>query len=134
MPVDHPNLEILGFTVNYDDGTTYEVPVKGTESIEIRIPEDTTYQMTIQFKVKQKNLVGLKYKQEVWAYGMVVRCREVDIGDEFLPSDTPYLVTFAKDTTPKGMMLRGDYNCTSTYYAEDGELFQSPWKLSVTKK
>ena len=134
MSIDHPNLEILSFTVNYEDGTTYEVQVKGVESIEFKIPEDTTYQMTIHFKVKGRTLQDLKYKQEVKAYGMIVRKREVDIGPEFEPSENTYDVTFAKDTTPKGMMLRGDYNCTSTYYANGEELFLSPWKLSVTKK
>lgn len=134
MSVNHPNLEIVKFTVNYENGTSFDVPVKGVESIVFEIPEDTTYQMTIHFKVKEKTLQNLKYKQEVNAFGMVVRRREVDIGDEFVPSDTPYTVTFDKDTTPKGMMLRGDYSCISTYFAEGEELFKSPWKLTITKQ
>ncbi|OBA19138.1 E set domain-containing protein [Metschnikowia bicuspidata var. bicuspidata NRRL YB-4993] len=134
MSVSHPNLEILGFTVNYEDGTKNEIPVKGSKSIEFKIPEDTTYQTTIHFLVKEKTLNKLKYKQEVKAFGMVVRSREVFVGEQFAPRDTPYDVTFDKDCTPKGMILRGEYNCVSTYYADGEVLFQSPWKLNVTKK
>lgn len=134
MSVDHPNLEILSFTVSYEDGTSYEVPVKGTKSIDLKIPEDTTYQMTIHFRVKEITLSNLKYTQEVKALGIVVRRRDVEIGAEFAPRDEPYDVTFEKDTTPKGMMLRGNYNCVSTYYANDEVLFEAPWKLAVTRK
>lgn len=134
MGVQHPNLEVLKFVVKYDDGTSYEVDVKDNDNIHFKIPEGTTYQMTIHFLVKEKTLTKLSYKQEVRKYSMVVRTRTVDIGDEFVVLETPYTVSFEKDTTPLGMMLRGDYDCVSTYYADGETLFQVPWKLSVTKK
>lgn len=128
------NLEVLKFTVNYEDGTSFDVQVKGNDAIHILIPEATTYHMTIHFAVKGKTLTKLKYKQEVKKFSMTVRTRELSIGDEFAPLDEPYSVSFDKDTTPSGMMLRGDFDCLLTYYANDEQLYQVPWKLTVTKK
>lgn len=134
MGVEHSNLEILKFTVNLEDGTTYDVQVKGNDDVKVEIPENTEYQMTIHFLVKEAELKDLSYKQSIKKFGIVMKTKTVEVGPEFQPREEPYLVTFAKDVTPGGMMTRGDFACTSTYTANGEVLFEAHWTLLITQK
>lgn len=133
MPSPHPHFQVIKFVVSYEDGTSQEVQVMDNNDICFVIPEHTVYQMTIHFYIRDQPMKKLRYKQDVRKFSMTVRSREVEIGDEFVPQEEPYAVSFEKDKTPGGMMLRGDYDCESTYWAGDEVLFKIPWKLSVTK-
>lgn len=134
MGVNHPDIEVLKFTLNVVGKEPEDVQVKGNDDIHFNIPEGTEYHMTIHFIVKTRVLKDLQYKQEVKKAGFVVRSREVKIGPEFEPREEPYVVDFEKDTTPSGFMYRGSFNCTSTYRANDEVLFSLDWTLTVSKK
>lgn len=133
MGVDHPDLEIIKFTVKLADGTTLDVQVAGNPEVVVEIPEHTEYEMTIVFRVKTRTLTNLKYKQEFKMMGVVAKTKVREIGPEFEPRDEPYSKTFEKDRTPGGMMMRGKFDCTLTYLANGEELFRVPWVLNITK-
>ncbi|KAK6462314.1 immunoglobulin E-set [Scheffersomyces coipomensis] len=135
MPnVAHPDLQIIKFVVNVDGQEPSEVQVEGAEDIIFNIPESSKYYTTIHFKVKNRELKNVKYKQVVRKAGLVIKQRELDLGPEFQPSDEVYTTDFPEDTTPGGFFIRGTYPSTSTYYADDEELFTSDWTLTITKK
>lgn len=134
MPPVHPDLEVLYFTVNVEGRDPVKVDVLGKEDILFQIPESSTYSMTVHFKVKNRALNKLGYKQVVKRHGITIRARDLEIGD-FEPSeDTVYEKSFPEDTTPGGFLVRGVYNATSTYYAGEEELMVVPWSLEITKK
>lgn len=132
MPL-HPDIEVLKYTLNVAGRDPVDVQVAGNDDIRFEIPEGTEYNMTIHFLVKNNTLKDLEYKQEIKKVGFVVKTREVKIGPEFTPSDEPYVVDFEKDTTPKGFMYRGTFDCTSTYRANGEVLFSQDWTLTVSK-
>ncbi|QWU86152.1 hypothetical protein CA3LBN_000370 [Candidozyma haemuli] len=134
MGKHHDDLDIIKFIVNFEDGSSREVPVADVDEVIVSIPEGTTYQMSIVFKVSNRTLKGLKYKQVVKKGGIPLKTRELYIGDEFAPSEEYHTKQFEKDTTPSGFLYRGKFPSTSTYFAGDEELFTSDWTLEVTKK
>lgn len=134
MGKHHDDLDIIKFIVNFEDGSLREVPVADVDEVIVSIPEGTTYQMSIVFKVSNRTLKGLKYKQVVKKGGIPLKTRELYIGDEFAPSEEYHTKQFEKDTTPSGFLYRGKFPSTSTYFAGDEELFTSDWTLEVTKK
>uniref|UniRef100_A0A0L0NQQ6 Uncharacterized protein n=1 Tax=Candidozyma auris TaxID=498019 RepID=A0A0L0NQQ6_CANAR len=132
MGKHHNDLDIIKFIVDFEDGSQKEVPVASVDEVVVLIPEGTTYQMTIVFKVENRTLKNLKYKQVVKKGGIPLKNKELYIGDEYAPGE--HSKQFEKDTTPSGFLYRGTFPSTSTYYAGDEELFTSPWTLEVTKK
>ncbi|ODQ78056.1 hypothetical protein BABINDRAFT_163086 [Babjeviella inositovora NRRL Y-12698] len=136
----HPDFEIVGVYVNvegkepiFHDRTIVPLP-----ALHFQIPEKSKYFLTLKFKVKNRTLKDLKYKQVVKAAGITVKSRECAIGPEFAPieesDDTVYTAEFPEDVTPGGFMIRGKYNASSTYYAGDEALLEGPWTLEITKK
>lgn len=136
MPLaKHPDLEILKFVANIEGREPLEVIVKGADKIDIKIPENSKYSMTVFFHVKNRTLKNLKYIQVIKKAGVTVKQRELEIGEEFEPSEEKvYSKTFPEDTTPGGFLFRGLYPATSTYYAGDEELMVVDWQLEITKK
>lgn len=134
MVVQHKDLVINKFIVTYEDGKTEEVQVEGVDLVVVKIPEGTVYQMTIEFFVKNRTLNKLRYKQEFKKGGIVLKTKNLYVGDSFEPTEEPHRVTFEKDTSPSGFLFRGSFPATSTYYADDEELFVSPWTLEISKK
>lgn len=132
MAVEHPNLEIIKFVVTLGDGTVNEVPVKGNDDIHFIIPADTDFQTTIHFRVKEKKLVKLEYKQQMKKFGITVHRVDNYVGDEFEPREEEYVVPFKTDHSPLGMMAKGSFTCSSTYYADGELLFDSPWRLTIS--
>lgn len=128
----HPNLEIIKFVVTLGDGTVNEVQVKDNDDIHFFIPADTDFQNTIHFKVKGTKLTKLMYKQQMKKFGVTVKTKENYIGDEFEPLEEEYVVAFPTDHSPLGMLSKGEFACTSTYYAGDEVLMEAPWKLTIT--
>lgn len=134
MAASHPDLQIVKFTVNVEDGETYDVQVEGVDEVQCSIPESSTYTMTIVFRVLNRTLYDLKYRQDIKKGGFTIKTRNNFVGAEFAPQEEPHVVTFAPDTTPGGFMFRGAFPSVSTYYAGDEELFASDWTLSIVKK
>lgn len=134
MVQQHEDLVIEKFIVNYADGKKEEVQVEGQDEVIVKITEGAKYQMTIVFTVKNRTLKKLRYKQEFKKGGIVLKTKNLYVGDEFEPSDTPHQVTFEQDTAPSGFLFRGSFPATSTYYVEDEELFVLPWTLEISKK
>lgn len=130
----HPDLEIIQFTVNIEGREPTVVQVAGADSIDFKIPESSKYSMTVHFKVKNRTLNDLKYKQVVKRHGITFKQRELAIGDSFEPSEEIYTKTFEEDSTPGGFLIRGTYPATSTYFAGSEELFTAEWSLEITKK
>lgn len=136
MPLaTHPDLQIIKFVVHVEGEEPVEVPVDGADSIEFKIPESSNYYTTVYFKVKNRTLKDLKYKQIVKRHGITFKQHEYEIGPSYEPSEeTVYSKDFAKDTTPGGFLVRATYPCTSTYYADGEELYTAEWTLEITKK
>lgn len=129
---EHENLEIIKFVVTLGDGTVNEVPVKGSDDIHFIIPADTDYQTTIHFRVKKSKIVKLVYKQEMKKFGIVVKRADHYVGDEFEPREEEYVVAFKQDHSPQGIISRGTFWCNSKYFADEEELFESPWRLTIS--
>lgn len=134
MAKSHDDLEIIKFIITFDDGSLRDVPVAGVDDILVTIPEGTNYQMTIVFKVSNRTLKNIKYKQVIRKGGIPLKSKEFLMGEECAPSEEEYVKQFEKETTPSGFLYRGTFPATSTYYAGDEELFISDWTLEVTKK
>lgn len=134
MGKHHDDLDIIKFIINFDDGSLREVPVAAVDKVVVSIPEGTNYQMTIVFKVSNRTLKNIKYKQVIRKGGIPLKSKEFFMGDEFAPSEEEYTKQFEKETTPAGFLYRGTFPSTSTYFAGDEELFTSDWTLEVTKK
>lgn len=134
MAGENEYMDVIKFTLNVEGKEPEEVQVKGNDDIHFDIPEGTEYFMEIHFVVKKEVLKDLKYKQEIKKAGFVVKSREVKIGPEFEPREEPYLVKFDKDQTPLGFVFRGNFDCTSTYSANDKILFSNNWTLTVSRK
>lgn len=129
----HPDLEILRFTVKVEGKEPVTVSAGDNDEVEFKIPESSSYTFTLHFKVKNRALNNLRYKQVVKRHGLTVKSRELDIGD-FEPSTEEYSKEFPPDTTPGGFLVRGAYNATSTYFAGEEELKVVDWTLEITKK
>lgn len=131
----HPDLEILKFEVNVEGRDPVTVDVKNADSILFKIPENSKYHLTVFFHVKNRTLKNLRYQQNIKKAGITVKQRDLDIGDEYAPSEeTVYSKSFPEDVTPGGFLFRGTYPATSTYYAGDEELMVVEWSLEITKK
>lgn len=131
----HPDLEIIKFVIQVEGKEPATVQVAGADKIVFKIPESSKYNSTVYFKVKNRPLKNLKYKQIVKKAGVTIKTREEEIGQEFEPSEEEiYSKTFPDDETPGGFFVRGSYYCTSQYYAGDEELILADWVLEIGKK
>ncbi|CAK9436751.1 uncharacterized protein LODBEIA_P12730 [Lodderomyces beijingensis] len=128
----HPDLIPIEFVLHVVGKDPVTIPVRGVDSINIKIPGGAKYFMTIKFQVKNRTLKDIKYKQNVKKGGITIRARELEIGT-FEPSETEiYTKDFPEDETPGGWLLRGNYYATSTYYAGDELLMAVDWTLEIT--
>jgi hypothetical protein len=127
-----PDFEVIKFEVTVEGGESFDVPVKDADSIHIKVPENSKYVTTIHFKVK-KDLKGFTYKQQVKKAGIVVKTREIELGD-YEANDEVYSKEFPEDTTPGGFLFRGQFPAVSTYCANGEELLVVEWITEVTKK
>ncbi|CAK7895262.1 hypothetical protein CAAN1_10S01530 [[Candida] anglica] len=135
MPIPtHPDLEILKYVLEVEGSEPQDIIVKGAEKIDIKIPEGSKYSITVYFHVKNRELVDLKYTQVIKKLGIVLKQRDLQIGDSFAPSTETYTKKFAEDVTPSGWATRGSFPATSTYYAGDELLYSVEWTLEITKK
>ncbi|KAK6201469.1 immunoglobulin E-set [Scheffersomyces amazonensis] len=131
----HPDLEVVKFTVEVGDSEeTIDVQVEGVEDVIFNIPESSKFVTTIYFRVKNRELKDVKYKQVIKKAGVPIKTRDLELGPVFQPSDEIYSTAFPEDTTPGGFFFRGTYPATSTYYADGEELFTSDWTLTITSK
>lgn len=133
MPVEsHPDFIPVEFVLNVKGKDPKRIPVEGQDSINVEIPGGSKYTMTLRFKVKNRNLTDLKYKQVVKKGGITIRSREVEIGTYDASETEIYEKTFAEDETPGGWIMSGTYYCTSTYFAGDEQLIVNDWTLQIT--
>lgn len=134
MPLPtHPDLEVIKFEVRVEGKEPVFVQVAGADSIDFKIPENSKYVTVIHFKVKNRSLKNLRYKQVVKKGGFALKTKEIELGD-YEPSDEIYAKETPEDTTPGGFMFRGSYPAESTYYVGDEELYTAEWSLEITKK
>ncbi|KAI3404557.1 hypothetical protein KGF56_002656 [Candida oxycetoniae] len=133
MPLQtHPDFVAIDLTLHVDGKEPQHIPIDGAESIYVQIPGGVKYRMTLRFKVKNRELSNLKYKQNVKKAGVTVRSREVDLGTRE-PSETEiYEQDFPEDETPGGWLMRGKYAATSYYSAGDEMLIVNDWTLEIT--
>ncbi|EMG49963.1 hypothetical protein G210_5043 [Candida maltosa Xu316] len=129
----HPDLQIIKIVININGKEPFEVPVKDADSIDVKIPGGVKYHMTLHFQVKNKKLEDIRYIQVVKKAGITIRTRELEIGT-YEPSDETYSKDFPEDETPSGWLTRGNYNCASTYYTGQDELFKNDWNLEIVAK
>ncbi|KAK6454783.1 immunoglobulin E-set [Scheffersomyces xylosifermentans] len=130
----HPDLEVQKFTVIIEGrDEPLVVPVLGQE-IHVTLPENSKYQMTVHFKVKNRTLKNLHYKQVVTKAGITIRTTELFLGEELEPSEELYTREFPEDTTPGGFFIRGQHSGHATYTADKEVLMSGDWTLEITKK
>ncbi|KAG5418245.1 hypothetical protein I9W82_003773 [Candida metapsilosis] len=104
-----------------------------TEGIHVKIPGGAKYFTKLRFKIKNRKMENLNYKQVVKKGGIPIKTKEVDLGTRE-PSETEiYEVDSPEDETPSGWLTRGTYYATTTYYEGDKELFSTQWTLEITK-
>ncbi|KAI5962300.1 uncharacterized protein KGF55_003376 [Candida pseudojiufengensis] len=134
MPLQtHPDLIIVSFDL-YIEGKDEPqiIPVDGQDEIHIAVPGGVKYYIKLNFKVKNRKLEDLNYKQIVKKGGVTIRTREVKLGS-YEPSEEIRSVDFPEDETPGGWLMRGTYYATSYYTAGSETLMVSDWTLEITK-
>lgn len=135
MSEANSNLEIIKFVLEIVGEDPVDIPVAGVaDKIQMKIPENTKYNITLHFKVKSEAIKDFKYKQEVRRAGIPFRTREIEIGPLFEPLEEVYTKRFDEDETPGGWALRANYSCTSTYYSGEDQLRAVDWGLEIVKK
>ncbi|KAG5418246.1 hypothetical protein I9W82_003774 [Candida metapsilosis] len=118
--------------VNGKDPVVYELEGR-QEPVHVVIPGGTNYHNTFKFKVKNRKMENLKYKQVFKKGGIPIKHVEIDSGTRE-PSETEiYEVDSPEDETPSGWLTRGMYHANTTYYEGEKELFVAPWTLEITK-
>ncbi|KAI5963840.1 hypothetical protein KGF57_001215 [Candida theae] len=103
------------------------------EGLEVKIPGGVKYHNTFRFKVKNRKLENLRFKQVVKKGGLTIRTTEVDLGTREPSESEIYEVDTPEDETPGGWLTRGVYQASTTYYEGDQELFTARWTLELTK-
>ncbi|KAI5963841.1 hypothetical protein KGF57_001216 [Candida theae] len=105
--------------------------VESAESIHIKIPAGVKFYQIVRFKVKNRKLENLHYKQLTKKAGLTIKKIEVDLGTHE-PSETEiYEVQTPEDSTPGGWLTKGQYSSTTTYYEGDKELYTDDWILEI---
>ena len=128
----HPDVEIIKFVLQVEGKEPEEIQVEGVDEFKVAIPEGSKYFMTIYFKAL-KDLKDFKYNQVVKKAGIVLKERDIQIGD-YTASSEVYSKEFEPDVTPSGFFTRGTFPARSTYYANGAELYASDWTLEIKKK
>lgn len=133
MSYTSEEVEIVKFVTKVEGiDEPIETPVAGADKVEVKIPESSNYVMTIHFRAKN-DLKNFRYKQVVKRKGITVKSREVEIGD-YTASDEVYSKEFPQDSTPGGFFIRGVYNATSNYQANDKDVLVVEWSLEIVSK
>lgn len=134
MTVSHPDFipcqNIL--QVKGQEPQVFELEGK-VDGLVVKIPGGSKFVTTLKFKVKNRKLEKLRYKQVIKKGGFTIKSKEVDLGTRE-PSETEvYAVDSPEDETPGTWVARGAYQATTTYYEGDDELFSTQWTLEITK-
>lgn len=104
------------------------------QSLYFSIPEHATYTVTIQYKVKHTPIKKLNYYEVVKKGPIPLKTRKQYISDEAQPTEDFQTITFPPDKVPGGMLVRGTYPATSTFYADGNEIITCPFSLEIVKK
>ncbi|KAK6457814.1 immunoglobulin E-set [Scheffersomyces xylosifermentans] len=133
--IDSMRLSISG----HDEPLVYDRDMEDMpQRLHFILPENSTYRLTLKYKVKKQPLRNLTYKQVVTKGGIPVKSKkwpikelsDVNIHDE----EEHHEVTFPEDDIPGGLMFRGTHPATSVLYAEGQEVWKMDWLIEVVKK
>lgn len=83
------------------------------------LKEGSVYNLKFTFVVRRNIVSGLTYVHTVWKNGIRVDNSRVMLGT-FAPQVEPYMVVMEEETTPSGMLARGNYTAKTKFIDDDG--------------
>jgi Rho GDP-dissociation inhibitor len=103
-----------------------------------KIREGATFTMSAQFKVQHEILSGLHYVQVIKRKGIRIPGGK---SDEMIGSYAPntdkqplYTKKFQEETAPSGMLVRGEYQVSSSFVDDDKKThLQFDWAFEISK-
>lgn len=132
------NFELFSLEINvegFDQGLKFSQDMENMpQELFFSIPEYSTYTVTIQYRVKNTPIKKLNYYEVVKKGGIPLKTRKQFVADEAQPTEEYQTVTFPPDKIPGGMLLRGTYPATSTFYQDGKEIITCPFSLAIVKK
>ncbi|KAI5957036.1 hypothetical protein CANMA_004449 [Candida margitis] len=130
----HPDFTPFQNVVHVEGKEPEVIELEGrTEPLHVKIPGGAKFHTTVKFKVKNRKMENLRYKQVVKKGGIPFKTKMVELGTRE-PSETEvYEVETEEEVSPGGWVTRGVYQAFSTYYEGDEELLTNQWTLEITK-
>lgn len=96
------------------------LPVSGDQSkpVLFTLKEGSEYRLKITFSVLHNIVSGLAYTNTVWKGGVEVDRKNGMLGT-FAPQREPYIHTLEEETTPSGVLARGNYTAKLRFEDDD---------------
>jgi len=127
-------LELLKLTITCAaDNVTHEYAAEKLDSVPIRIKEDVEFDITLDVKIYNDFLVGLRYSHILKKMGIKVDEATNMIGS-YPPKKSVQQLTIKHIQAPKGLLGRGKYKVNSAL-TDDQEIAHKEWNwtLQITK-
>lgn len=103
------------------------------QELYFKLPEYCTYNLTILYRPKLRDLKKLKYFHSVKKHGLPLSSRS-DLMSELAPVGKLQKITFPPETIPGGSLLRGCYLAESKFRENDKTIMKCSWTIEMIKK
>ncbi|ANB12737.1 Rdi1p [Sugiyamaella lignohabitans] len=117
--------------------TENESEIKNFGKNPVAAIEHAKFKITIRFRIQHEILTGLRYYQTAKRGGITMSKTDHTLGA--YPPNTPdkpyYEVSLPEGEAPGGLLARGSYSCSTTFYDDDKVSHLTiPWKLMIVKR
>ncbi|KAL5182353.1 Rho GDP-dissociation inhibitor 1 [Glycine soja] len=120
-----PEVKILSLAIKAAgrEDIVLPIPESGNPSgLWFTLKEGSRYSLMFTFQVSHNIVSGLKYTNTVWKTGLKVDSTKEMIGT-FSPQAEPYTHEMPEETTPSGLLARGQYSARSKFVDDDNKLY-----------
>ncbi|KAG7036302.1 Rho GDP-dissociation inhibitor 1, partial [Cucurbita argyrosperma subsp. argyrosperma] len=95
--------------------------------------EGSRYQLRLTFTVMHNIVSGLSYSNKVWRGGLLVDRTHGMLGT-FAPQREQYVETLEEETTPSGVLARGNYSAKLKFEDDDKRCYMElPYSFEIKK-